>query len=683
MALAFSLVAALLAILVQKWVRDYMHVFNRYSDSLKSGRLRQYLYEGCWYMPIVAEFVPGCLHVSLFLFFAGLGNSLFKINTKVAISTIVPIAICGVLYIMTIFLPIISPRSPYENSFSGIIWFLFQKLHVRKYKDWGPDGESKPVDKNMAQGRMQLAMEETEARKDRDARAIRWLIENLTEDAEMDKLLSRIPGSFNTDWGVEVWNKVGEREQGESDANAQGDVGLELSKRINRSFVTCKNRGLFDREESWRKRTRACVESTALLVYHANAKFAWFGDIVEPLGNIGTSERTRESSLAGRDQLFVMRWTCLSLVAIRQNLENNGEARDWAKQVVDWFAKKDDTGNDKAPAGTQKVDKKGKSRAGAQEVDEDGDALAGARKIDGNLRDARESLFQLYHALRKENDLTTNMKLFKKLHVYDITKLERFSGEADKIRDVDFRICDTQSSIAKHSHQITPQIPGVLDDLDDLDQAPVPFSRVVELYCKPHKRQFIRPGRTLKSMCSPYLTFQKDEDTRGDADRYKELLRSLEKFCSLSAWEGNEMQRQVWRLRDLGDGGGFGFTVELFFIALEQLLSTSSSSKESHSALYMATFKAITSDRGEDKRSLGTLNFLLHIAWSRRREFKGSYPTCIVDEFFSLLGDIFEGQDNTVIDEARQQVGSLDWAEFEDYRDRALNAITRAEAQSS
>ena len=64
MALAFSLVAALLAILVQKWVRDYMHVFNRYSDSLKSGRLRQYLYEGCWYMPIVAEFVPGCLHVS-------------------------------------------------------------------------------------------------------------------------------------------------------------------------------------------------------------------------------------------------------------------------------------------------------------------------------------------------------------------------------------------------------------------------------------------------------------------------------------------------------------------------------------------------------------------------------------------------------------------------------------------
>ena len=39
MALAFSLSAALLAILVQQWVRDYMHVFQRYSDPQKSARM--------------------------------------------------------------------------------------------------------------------------------------------------------------------------------------------------------------------------------------------------------------------------------------------------------------------------------------------------------------------------------------------------------------------------------------------------------------------------------------------------------------------------------------------------------------------------------------------------------------------------------------------------------------------
>src|SRR6266702_4611758 len=71
MSLVFSLSAALLATLVQQWVWDYMHVFQRYSNPLKSTRLRQYLYEGVegWYMPVVAESVPGLVHVSLFLFF--------------------------------------------------------------------------------------------------------------------------------------------------------------------------------------------------------------------------------------------------------------------------------------------------------------------------------------------------------------------------------------------------------------------------------------------------------------------------------------------------------------------------------------------------------------------------------------------------------------------------------------
>jgi hypothetical protein len=223
MALAFSLLAALLAILIQQWVRDYMHVFQRYGDPLKSSRLRQYLYEGCegWYMPMVAEAVPGFLHISLFLFFAGLADSLLNVNTKVALSTIVPIGVSGLLYIFTTFAPIIYPQSPYQNSFSSMFWYLFQKSHGRRFKDRGSDGEMKSVSTNMAQGQMQLAMEETVARKGRDELAIRWLIDNLTEDAEMEKFLSAIPGSFNTDWGTEVWKRVGKHH--ESEDQSQGE----------------------------------------------------------------------------------------------------------------------------------------------------------------------------------------------------------------------------------------------------------------------------------------------------------------------------------------------------------------------------------------------------------------------------------------------------------------------------
>jgi hypothetical protein len=121
-------------------------------------------------------------------------------------------------------------------------------------------------------------------------------------------------------------------------AHIQEDVVPGLSKRVKRSLVICNSRGLFEKDALWRKHTRACVETTASLVYYANAEFGWFGDIVELLGNIGTSVKTRESSLAGRDQLFVMRWTCLSLVAIRQILENNQVVQGYAMWAVESFA---------------------------------------------------------------------------------------------------------------------------------------------------------------------------------------------------------------------------------------------------------------------------------------------------------------------------------------------------------
>src|SRR6266566_3786887 len=47
--------------------------------------------------------------------------------------------------------------------------------------------------------------------------AIRWLIDNLTEDAEMEQFIMAIPGSFNTDWGTEVWRRVGNHHESEDE----------------------------------------------------------------------------------------------------------------------------------------------------------------------------------------------------------------------------------------------------------------------------------------------------------------------------------------------------------------------------------------------------------------------------------------------------------------------------------
>jgi glycerol uptake facilitator-like aquaporin len=141
------------------------------------------------------------------------------------------------------------------------------------------------------------------------------------------------------------------------------------------------------------------------------------------------------------------------------------------------------------------------------------------------------------------------------------------------------------------------------------------------------------------------------------------------------------MQRQLWRLQDLGDGGGLGFTVELFFLALSQLLSTSSS-KDSHSALYTGTFRAITSDWSKHKHSLGTQKLLLGIAVSRRQEFDENYPDYIVDEFLLLLGNIFEGQTGPHINEARQQIESYTTYPNRRFREGVLRVLTWGQAQS-
>ncbi|KAI0296963.1 hypothetical protein B0F90DRAFT_1617219, partial [Multifurca ochricompacta] len=128
MSLVFSLTAVLAATLVQQWVRDYMHVFQRYNHPLKRARIRHFLYEGAegWYMAVVVDAIPALIHVSLFLFFLGLAEFLFKINTLTATTTTITIVICAILYLWTIIAPVHDAQSPYQSPLSGVFWHLFQ-----------------------------------------------------------------------------------------------------------------------------------------------------------------------------------------------------------------------------------------------------------------------------------------------------------------------------------------------------------------------------------------------------------------------------------------------------------------------------------------------------------------------------------------------------------------------------
>ncbi|KAH9996412.1 hypothetical protein BJV74DRAFT_828111 [Russula compacta] len=73
----------------------------------------------------------------------------------------------------------------------------------------------------------------------------------------------------------------------------QGDgVVREVSMRLCHLLEICKNRGFFASDDLWRRRTRACVEATASLIFCANAELDWFGDIGKLLRDIGKVEKT-------------------------------------------------------------------------------------------------------------------------------------------------------------------------------------------------------------------------------------------------------------------------------------------------------------------------------------------------------------------------------------------------------
>ena len=92
-----------------------------------------------------------------------------------------------------------------------MFWHIsFSKLSGRTYKDHSMGGKNSLISTDMKEGRVQLAMDYSEDRKHRDARAIEWIVDDLTEDSELEPLVRNIPDSFNSTWGKSVLQTVGD-----------------------------------------------------------------------------------------------------------------------------------------------------------------------------------------------------------------------------------------------------------------------------------------------------------------------------------------------------------------------------------------------------------------------------------------------------------------------------------------
>ncbi len=71
--LTFSLITALVAVLVKQWLHQYIAIVSD-SSARDRARIRHLRYAGLqtWQVPMIIGLLPVLLHVSLALFFAGL-----------------------------------------------------------------------------------------------------------------------------------------------------------------------------------------------------------------------------------------------------------------------------------------------------------------------------------------------------------------------------------------------------------------------------------------------------------------------------------------------------------------------------------------------------------------------------------------------------------------------------------
>ena len=128
LSLVLSLNCALSATLMQQWARRYQELGQRRGTFHKRGRMRAYIFHGIhkFKMARAVATMPTLLHISVFLFFAGLVEFLFPIQVTVACVTLGCIGMFTLAYAILTVLPNIYPSCPYATPLSGSTWRISQ-----------------------------------------------------------------------------------------------------------------------------------------------------------------------------------------------------------------------------------------------------------------------------------------------------------------------------------------------------------------------------------------------------------------------------------------------------------------------------------------------------------------------------------------------------------------------------
>src|SRR5258708_4888371 len=232
--------------------------------------------------------------------------------------------------------------------------------------------------------------------------------------------------------------------------------------------------------------------------------------------------------------------------------------------------------------------------------------MAIAQGIDDYLTGAWAPVGDLYLAFEPWSLSKTKSDVRRVLNSCEesISELERITIAIEAVvENVDWRISFFQERMDEITHRLTQRLPGVFFNRMK-SSGPISLSEAFNfptVGTTPVPPQLIIPGQQIQSLCTLGRRLRDiieeqstEEHEEQSTEEHEETLKSLESLreipVSLRGLNNYLMKRQLWRLLDLRDGRGLGFTIELFFLALRQLhFLSESSSSELTKVFYMGT----------------------------------------------------------------------------------------------
>jgi len=294
LSLVLSLTSALSATLVQQWARRYQEFVQRRGAPHKRARIRAYVFDGVkgTNMYRAVEAMPLLLHISVFLFLAGLIDFLFPINETVSFYILGYIVAFIIVYAVLTILPNLILNCPYRTPLTGFAWRISQVsalavllvireieralheillslwhrssqslagLHIPRPARWRKtlEAQIRTRRKWLANGlRQSIMLSATGAPWKVDSRALHWTLTVLDEENEIEDFVARIPGFFDSPTVPDATSAILSLMDVPSDRSDPI-----LGSRIHDLLKTCKPGASPLLEDARRNRLRVCLKS--------------------------------------------------------------------------------------------------------------------------------------------------------------------------------------------------------------------------------------------------------------------------------------------------------------------------------------------------------------------------------------------------------------------------------------